>query len=271
MKLSFSTLGCPDWSFTQILKNARDYGYSAIELRGVQGVMRADKLTCLQPENEAETKSLLAEYGLKICGFGSSADFHDPARFEAGVEEVKAAVPVCQRMGIPNVRVFGNSFNKDSRREATDRVIAGIDALCDFSKDADLNIILEVHGDFNTSEALTPIIAALKHHANFGVLWDIANSDIVYGDRFPEFYHVIAPYIRHVHVKDHIRATGQLCRFGEGDVPIKDIVRILLDGGYDGYFSLEWEKKWHPELAEPEIAFPAYVEFMQGLKNRVKS
>ena len=266
MKLSFSTLGCPEWSFAQILKNARNYGYSAIELRGVQGEMRADRLACLKPENEAETKSLLEEYGLKICGFGSSADFHDPARFEASVDEVKAAVPVCQRMGIPNIRVFGNSFSKDNMNEATDRVIAGIDALCEFSKDTGVNIILEVHGDFNTSESLAPVIAALKNHGNFGILWDIANSDIVYGDRFPEFYSVIRPYIRHVHVKDHFRANGQLCRLGEGDVPIGGIVKTLLDGGYDGYFSLEWEKKWHPELAEPEVAFPEYIEFMNALE-----
>jgi hypothetical protein len=29
--------------------------------------------------------------------------------------------------------------------------------------------------------------------------------------------------------------------------------------GYDaGWLSVEWEKKWHPELAEPEIALPQH-------------
>ena len=35
--------------------------------------------------------------------------------------------------------------------------------------------------------------------------------------------------------------------------------------GYQGYYSLEWEKTWHPELEEPEIAFPAYVDWMHNL------
>lgn len=26
--------------------------------------------------------------------------------------------------------------------------------------------------------------------------------------------------------------------------------------------SLEWEKRWHPELDEPEVAFPAYAAWM---------
>ena len=39
----------------------------------------------------------------------------------------------------------------------------------------------------------------------------------------------------------------------------------LLADGYDGYFSFEWEKKWVPDLEEPEIAFPAYAEYMRNL------
>lgn len=35
MRLSFSTLGCPGWSFEQIMENAHEMGYEAVELRGV--------------------------------------------------------------------------------------------------------------------------------------------------------------------------------------------------------------------------------------------
>jgi len=33
MKLSFTTLGCPDWSLEQIAKNARAFGFDGVELR----------------------------------------------------------------------------------------------------------------------------------------------------------------------------------------------------------------------------------------------
>ena len=37
MKLCFSTIGCPDWRFGDIVSAAKDLGYSAIEIRGIGG------------------------------------------------------------------------------------------------------------------------------------------------------------------------------------------------------------------------------------------
>jgi len=48
-------------------------------------------------------------------------------------------------------------------------------------------------------------------------------------------------------------------------LPIGEVVRVLAEHGYDGYLSFEWEKMWHPELAEPETAFPRFVEHMRSL------
>jgi predicted xylose isomerase-like sugar epimerase len=45
---------------------------------------------------------------------------------------------------------------------------------------------------------------------------------------------------------------------------VKKQVQTLVDIGYKGYFSYEWEKVWHPDLEEPEIAFPEYAEVMTG-------
>jgi hypothetical protein len=35
--------------------------------------------------------------------------------------------------------------------------------------------------------------------------------------------------------------------------------------GYDRYLSFEWEKKWEPDLEEPEVAFPTYVKLTRKL------
>ena len=37
----------------------------------------------------------------------------------------------------------------------------------------------------------------------------------------------------------------------------------VVDGGLD--LVLEWEKKWQPDLAEPEVAFPHYISFTTSL------
>ena len=50
MKRSFTTLGCPDWSFDRILKEAGRMGYTGVEIRGIDGVMRAEEIPLFFPE-----------------------------------------------------------------------------------------------------------------------------------------------------------------------------------------------------------------------------
>jgi hypothetical protein len=63
-----------------------------------------------------------------------------------------------------------------------------------------------------------------------------------------------------VHVKDGLVKDGKVeyRLLGEGEAPIKQSVQILQKGGYQGYYSFEWEKLWHPEIAEPEVALAKY-------------
>jgi hypothetical protein len=43
-----------------------------------------------------------------------------------------------------------------------------------------------------------------------------------------------------------------------GEFPARECLQLLLDAGYSGWHSLEWEKMWHPELCPPEIALPLF-------------
>jgi hypothetical protein len=45
---------------------------------------------------------------------------------------------------------------------------------------------------------------------------------------------------------------------------VKEQVKVLAAGGYKGFYCFEWEKKWHPEIEEPEVAFPHYTKVMAG-------
>ena len=35
--------------------------------------------------------------------------------------------------------------------------------------------------------------------------------------------------------------------------------------GFDGFFSLEWVKRWNPDLQEPGIVFAHYKNYMDSL------
>ena len=245
MKLAFTTLGCPDWSFDRILDEAQKMGYSSIEIRGIEGRMPADEIDYFKPGRQQDTKRLLAAHGLNLCVFGTSISFHNPDKTAEMLEDGRRTIDVCQAMDIPYVRVFGDRISKGRTvEEGAGLAVEGIEALCSYAEGTNVSILLEVHGGFNTIEVMDALIKRVKS-PRFGILWDIEHSDRIYGDDFMPFYQVVRPYLKHIHVKDHLRmsdGTFQLCHLGDGNIPIRKIARTLLDDGYDGYFSLEWEK-----------------------------
>ncbi|MDR3174073.1 MAG: sugar phosphate isomerase/epimerase [Treponema sp.] len=268
MKLSFTTLGCPDWSFDRILEEAQKMGYSGIEIRGLEGKMLAEEIVQFFPENREATLAALKAHNLEMVGFGSSVRFDAVEKFDNMVAEGKRAIDACQFMSIPAVRIFGDQFPRgESEADVIARVAKGAGILAEYGEDKGVTVLLETHGDFNTLERVKGVFDQVKSE-NLRLLWDVAHTDFTYGDNFAEFYRPMKDLIVHTHFKDHVRGnpgdekTYKLCRMGEGQIPIKAIVRQLLAGGYKGYFSLEWEKKWHPELPGAEIAYPDFVRLM---------
>lgn len=268
MKLAFSTLGCPDWGFEKVLKNAKEMGYQGIELRGVDGEMLAAKTERFSPARMEETKKLIEDSGIHICGFNTSVKFDRPENYDGFMQEGLGSIDVCERMGFPAIRVFGDTIPPGQREEEViGRISGGYRKLCAYARDKGIEVYQEVHGEFNTIERIRAICDRLPDE-NYGLIWDIGHTDRAYGDDFMPFYEAVKPWIRHVHIKDAQRRQGEAaahCLPGEGDIPIKKIVQTLLDDGYDGYFSFEWEKKWALHIQEPEIAFPAYVAYMKAL------
>jgi sugar phosphate isomerase/epimerase len=268
VKLSFTTLGCPDWSFAKILDEAQKMGYSGIEIRGLEDKMLAEEIVRFFPENRDATLAALKERGLEMVGFGSSVRFDAVEQFDRMTAEGKRAIDVCRFMGIPAVRIFGDKFPQgESEADVISRVARGAGILAEYGEAEGITVLLETHGDFNTLDRIKGVFDQVKSK-NLRLLWDVAHTDFTYGDNFMEFYRPMKDLIVHTHFKDHIRGnpgdekTYQLCRVGEGQIPIQAIVRQLLSDGYTGYFSLEWEKKWHPELPGAETAYPDFIRVM---------
>jgi hypothetical protein len=41
------------------------------------------------------------------------------------------------------------------------------------------------------------------------------------------------------------------------------MLATLAANGWSGWVTVEWEKKWHPELADPEAAFPQHMRVLR--------
>lgn len=262
--LSFSTLGCPKWSLDKILSEAVKDGYQGFEIRGLEGVMDLTKSPAFDTSDHiATTRRKVADTGLKIINLGASTQLHhaDPATRQKHLDEAKRFITLADQLQCPFVRVFPDAFPKDQERSATlDRIAKGLVELADYAKGSQVTVLLETHGDVVQSADLLGVMKAASS-PKVGLLWDIFNMWAVTGEPPARAYETLRPYIRHVHIKDAKTVDGKhlYTALGLGDSPIFDGIAILKKSGYQGYYSFEWEKTWHPEIEEPEVVFPQYT------------
>ena len=271
--LSFSTLGCPDWTFHQITSFAVQHGYKGIEVRGLQRQMDLTKCPEFSTEeNRKATLALMKEKGLRFVGLGSSANLHFPdgAEREKNLADAKSFIDLAQQINCPYIRVFPNNFIKGQEKNTTiDLIIKGLLELGDYAKEKNVSVLMESHGDVVKIEDLEKIMRSAEH-TNVGLVWDISNMWTVTKESPVEAYKKLKKYIRHTHIKDAKLIDGkpQYTLLGQGEVPKFEAIDALSKGGYKGYYSFEWEKMWHPEIAEPEIAIADYSKVMkQHFKN----
>jgi sugar phosphate isomerase/epimerase len=263
LPLGFSTLGCPTWSWSKILDFAAEHQFAAVELRGILTNMDLTKVPELAPVRIAEAKRQLESRGLTISCLGASAQMHDmdPAKHAAQLDEARRFIDLAHAIGAPYVRVFGNEYVKDVPREQMLAHIAGaLHSLGDYARDKGVTVIIESHGDFTDSPALLEILERADS-ANVALLWD-AHHTFVSGKEEPEdTVRQLGRFIRHTHLKDSVPA-GNDRRYvltGTGEVPVKRQIAALAKIGYRGMYSFEWEKRWHPDIEEPEVAFAHYA------------
>jgi sugar phosphate isomerase/epimerase len=265
-RIAFSTLGCPAWSWKTILEQADRLGYAGIELRGVAGEMDLPKVPELQGTRLAGTKRDLAALGLVVSDLGASAQMHhkDPVERGKQLDEGRRFIDLAQAMGVKYVRMFGDKIPEgEPKEEVMKRVVAGFQQMAEYAKPAGVTVLIESHGDFTHSADLEGILTRVGS-PQFALLWDAHHSFVAGKEKPADTYAKIGKWIRHTHLKDSKPEGGdrRYVLLGSGEVPVKEQVLVLAKAGYPGYYCLEWEKKWHPEIEEPEVAFPQYAKTM---------
>jgi sugar phosphate isomerase/epimerase len=265
--IAFSTLGCPKWPWRRVLDQAAELGYSAIELRGIEGEMDLTKRPEFTGAALARSLQDLRALDLRISDLGASARMHesDPKVRAAQLDEGRRFIDLAHRLEAPYVRVFGDKLPAGEAKDVTvARVIDGLRTLGEHGKGSGVGIIIESHGDFTDSPTLLSLLKGVSM-PNVALLWD-AHHTVVAGKETPDAtWKALGSFVRHTHLKDS-KPEGADVKYvltGSGTVPVRETVAVLAKHGYRGLYCFEWEKAWHPEIEEPEVAFPHYAETMR--------
>jgi sugar phosphate isomerase/epimerase len=271
MKLAFSTLGCPDWELDQVVGTASRLGYDGVELRAIGGSLDLLARPEFSSENVRATRVLFEDRTVEVCCVDTSCTFHSPDQRErsAEIDLAIAHAELAVELGAPMIRVFPDKIQPGCGREETRDYI--VESLLQVAErlPVEVDVALETHGDFARAENAIEILR-LVGHPQVTLIWDVANS-LSAGDSIEEAGKTVWPYLSHIHLRD-ARPISDSEHWlpvlaGTGKVSFAETLATIKSLNYDGYVSFEWEKYWHPEIEEPEVALPDFINTIRKLQS----
>lgn len=255
MRIAFSTLACPGWTVEELADAAGRYGYDGLEWRLADGALLGPRTSEDVWRRIAHT---CAEHGLGVACLDTSCVFVQ-ADDEGRRCAVTDAVELSHRaaaIGAGAIRVFGGPVPDGVPR--TVAIAAAREALAEAASRCVVDLLVETHDAWSKAADAAELVSGIP---GTGVLWDVAHTHRA-GEPVTTSAE-LAGEARVVHVKDAL--GDRLCALGDGDVPLRAVVAALAATAPDAWLSFEWEKLWHPELAEPGDALPAAAASLRAL------
>lgn len=264
MKLCFSTLGCPSWDLSEILSTAKDFGYDGIEIRGIASEIYAPSIKAFSPSEIDKTNKKMSEMGITIPIFTTGCLLHEIDKDY--VKDAMEYIDLCVKTGTKYIRVLADTDPSPKDKIDYNLVAEKLKKIADYGMNKGVMPLVETNGEFASSDNLLKLLDMVGS-SNVGVLWDIHHPYRYANEEVADTYNKLKKFIKHVHIKDSVVQNGKTVYTisGEGDIPIGECVALLKNGGYDDFLSLEWVKRWMPELTEPGIVFMNYIDYMKCL------
>lgn len=183
-------------------------------------------------------------------------------------EQLKRVIDMTRILGGESVRIYGGAFGD----EETDpdgmklaQLVKSLRECGDYA--ARYGIVLSVENHFGTMTTTAHRTMEIIHavdHPNVGVLYDQANLAFFPAEEYEEALELQKGHINYVHVKDLVYRGGTPQKFrsdnvshiseeirtvysripGDGVLDWPAILRGLKQIGYDGWLSLEYERRW---------------------------
>jgi fatty-acyl-CoA synthase len=264
MKTAFSTLGCPDWSWDEIVTMAKDLAFDGIEIRGVGQELIASRTAPFRPTEKQATLHRLSSLGIGISCISSSCCLTEATTSPACLEEGFDSIDLAASIGCRFVRILADRNPHPTTAVDDIAITTPMVSLAAHALLKGVVLLVETNGAFGDSMRLRRLIDRVASPA-VAVLWDIHHTFRFFGESPEMTLHNLGDLVRYVHVKDSVLENGRI-RYrmtGYGDVPIADALSRLIVRGFEGTVSFEWVKRWSRDLEDAAVVFPHFAEYMR--------
>ncbi len=266
MKIAFSTLGCPNYSWKDIRAMAKDLGFNGIEIRDIGDENTSSPFTLEKCEN---TKAKLDEIRLEIPCLSTGSCLKFTELREENFAEITKYIKVASKIGTPFIRILGD-LTAAPEGEVDDAIVANeIKQIAPIAEEYGVTLLVETNGVYADTKRLCELLNEIASD-NVAALWDIHHPYRFFGETAETTLTNLGAYIKYIHIKDSIIDENGVLTYkmmGEGDIPVDSFMYALRSINYEGYITFEWVKNWNRELSDAGIVFPQFVEFMSQYTN----
>ncbi len=266
MKISFSTLACPNYSWQDIMTMAKDLGFDGIEVREIEHNLKTSPFS---PDKISQTALQLSKLRLEIPCLSTGCCLKEEDKSEENISEIKTYIDVASLVGTKYIRVLADLEPAPMGEVSDEKVSEQIKKLVPYATEKGVTLLIETNGVYSDTKRLNTLLNMVESDA-VAALWDTHHTIRFGGETPEETLQNLGAYIKHVHVKDSRNENEKItyCLMGEGDMPFAEIFEALRCINYEGFVSLEWVKRWAPELCDAGIIFPQFVDFMAQYTGR---
>ncbi len=157
----------------------------------------------------------------------------------AHLEKFRRAVDAAVFLDAPYIRLFSFDMPPETRGQNAALVIARLGEMLDIAAGWGLRLLHENEaGIFGQSSANCRVLLEALHQKGLGAVFDPSNFVEAGEEVYAQSFAALGPYVEYMHIKDSIRATGQIVVAGAGDGHVGEILNALRNR--DGMFlSLE--------------------------------
>jgi len=252
LKWSFSTLGCPELSLSEIVALAKANNMTEMELRAIDDRVDLPVLFKEQFGTPDKLKAYLDAEGMTVTALDTSLKLVGNTPEQR--EEFLGFIEWAEALGTSYLRIFdGGTFAPDLSSEDVESALdtiawwRGLKAENGWKVD----IMVETHDCLTASTALKQLQDKLD--VPLPMLWDTHHTWKKGGENPMDTWKALGNNTVHIHVKDSIsepsaRHPMTYVMLGEGEFPLEETLALLNKKGFSGLVSIEWERKWHPYL-----------------------
>ncbi len=289
MKIAGHTMGTPEYTVPEAIDL-----FAGLGMEGIEAICHDEYRSAIRTDISSpglrELRQRAEEQGLRFAAITPYAtDLNSPNPQEAAVHQalLLRGIEIAYELGAGCIRTYaGRETGGPGRGERLRRLVETVRGPAEVAAMVGIRLGFENH--FNTlaesAKATVDAVRAVNHPA-IGIVYDQGNLTMLGAEDYREAIPLQAPYLVHVHVKDltfkdkppettsgavealPAEAKPTISRVvGEGILPWPEIIAELKRTAYDGWLSIEYERRWYPDLLpRAEIGMKAGADLVRQI------